>query len=56
MAYDLLKSECKIGSMTVKNRVVMTGIGVMTADPGCTAGVRETEYFKERAKGVSGLS
>lgn len=55
MAYDLLKSECKIGSMTVKNRVVMTGIGVMTADPGCTAGVRETEYFKERAKGDVGL-
>lgn len=55
MAYDLLRSECKIGSMTVKNRVVMAGIGVMTGDPGCTAGEREREYFKERAKGDVGL-
>lgn len=55
MAYDMLRSECKIGSMTVKNRVFMAGIGVMTGDPGCTAGARETEYFKERAKGDVGL-
>lgn len=55
MAFDLLLSEGRIGSMTLKNRVVMTGIGVMTADPGCTAGVRETEFFKERAKGEAGL-
>lgn len=55
MAYDLLCSEGKIGSMTLKNRVVMAGIGVMTADPGCTAGIRETEFFKERARGDVGL-
>lgn len=55
MAFDLLLSEGKIGNLTLKNRVVMTGIGVMTADPGCTAGARETEYFKERAKGEVGL-
>lgn len=55
MAYEMLFKEGKIGTMTVKNRVVMSGVGVMTGDPGGRPGKREIEYFKERARGGVGL-
>lgn len=55
MAYERLFSEGKIGTMTLKNRVVMTGIGVMTGDPGGFSGERDRAYFGERARGGVGL-
>lgn len=55
MAYEQLCKPGKIGNMTVKNRVVMVGIGMMTADPGGRPGIREREYFKARADGGAGL-
>lgn len=55
MEHEKLFEPGKIGTMTVKNRVVMTGVGVMTADPGGYAGEREIAYWKERAAGGTGL-
>lgn len=55
MHYEMLQKEGKFGTMTVKNRLVMSGVGVMTGDPGGRPGKREIEYFKERAKGDVGL-
>ena len=55
MAYEKLLSPIKIGTMTVKNRTVMTAAEISMAD---TAG-RPTEqlmdYYEERAKGGVGL-
>lgn len=55
MAYPILTSEAKIGTMTLKNRIVMPGVGVMTGDPGGRPGRREIEYFKERAAGGAAM-
>lgn len=53
--YDKLLSEGKIGSVTLKNRVVMTAMGVDCAEPDGTAGPRVQDYYEERAKGGVGL-
>ena len=55
MAYDMLLSPMKIGTMEVKNRVVMTaaelGLGQIN---GCV-NERTARYYEERAKGGVGL-
>ena len=53
--YDKLLSEAKIGNLTLKNRVVMTAMGVDCAEPDGTAGKRVQDYYVERAKGGVGL-
>lgn len=55
MKYEKLFQPGTIGTMELKNRVVMAGVGVMTADPGAVCGVREKKYFLERAQGEVGL-
>ena len=55
MAYDMLLSPMNIGTMTVKNRVVMTaaefGLGQTNGKPT----EKMMDYFEERAKGGIGL-
>lgn len=55
MAYEMLLSPMNIGTMTVKNRVVMTaaemGVGGITGE----AIERAAAYYEERAKGGVGL-
>ncbi|MBP5458975.1 MAG: FAD-dependent oxidoreductase [Clostridia bacterium] len=53
--YDKLLSEGKIGNLTLKNRVVMTAMGVDAAEPNGHAGPRVSDYYEERAKGGVGL-
>lgn len=53
--YDKLFSEANIGSVTLKNRVVMTAMGVDCAEPNGNAGPRVRAYYEERAKGGVGL-
>lgn len=55
MAYEMLLSPKSIGSMTVKNRVVMTaaefGLGQTNGKPT----EKLLDYYEERAKGGIGL-
>ena len=53
--YEKLLSEGKIGSLTLKNRVIMAAMGVDCAEPDGSAGPRVSDYYEERAKGGVGL-
>lgn len=53
--YEKLFSEGKIGNVTIKNRIVMTAMGVDCADPNGTASPRAQEYYETRARGGIGL-
>ncbi len=53
--YDKLFSPAKIGNCEIKNRVVMTAMGVCVAEPNGVAGKRFSDYYEERAKGGVGL-
>ncbi|MBQ6525531.1 MAG: FAD-dependent oxidoreductase [Clostridia bacterium] len=53
--YEKLLSEGKIGSLTLKNRVIMAAMGVDCAEPDGKAGPRVSDYYEERAKGGVGL-
>ncbi|MDR2501805.1 MAG: NAD(P)-binding protein, partial [Oscillospiraceae bacterium] len=55
MAYEHLLSPIKIGTLTLRNRVVMGAMGSATANPDATVGECERAYFSERAKGGCGL-
>ena len=45
----------KIGTMEVKNRIIMAAIGTMSADAQGYITDRTTDYYVERAKGGVGL-
>lgn len=53
--YEHLFSPLKIGSLTIRNRVIMSSMGCGTANPDTTASDRQIAYFTERAKGGVGL-
>lgn len=55
MKYPLLASPMQIGSVTLKNRLVMTAMGVAMANPDGTANSRIIAYYEERAKGGAAL-
>lgn len=55
MAYKHLLSEGKIGNLTLKNRTVMVGMELGTAEFDGCSGERDLKYFEERAKGGVGL-
>lgn len=55
MKYQTLFSPMKIGNIEVKNRVVMTAMGVDISDHDGTANEKTIAYYKERAKGGVGL-
>ena len=48
--YEHLFSPLKIGSLTIRNRVIMSSMGCGTANPDTTASDRQIAYFTERAK------
>lgn len=51
MKYPFLSSSIHIGSVTLKNRTVMTAMGVAMANLDGTASDRIISYYEERAKG-----
>ncbi len=53
--YKNLLSTGKIGNLELKNRVVMTAMGVGAAGNDGTANKRVSDYYEERAKGGVGL-
>ena len=55
MAYDLLFSPMNIGTMTVKNRIVMTAAEVSLGQTDGTPTEKLMDYYEERAKGGVGL-
>ncbi len=55
MPYDMLLSPMKIGSMTVRNRTVMTAAEMSLGQTDGTPTERMTAYYEERAKGGVGL-
>ncbi|MDK2966146.1 NAD(P)/FAD-dependent oxidoreductase [Lacrimispora sp.] len=55
MNYPNLFSPLKIGSLTIRNRVVMGAMGNMTANPDQTVSDKEIAYYAARAKGGVGL-
>ncbi|MBO6066286.1 MAG: NADH:flavin oxidoreductase, partial [Lachnospiraceae bacterium] len=55
MKYEKLFTPGKIGNMEIKNRVVMTSMGVDVAEPNGKVGQRWKDYFEARAKGEVGL-
>ena len=51
MGYDVLFSPMNIGTMTVKNRTVMTAAEVSLGQTDGTPTERLMDYYEERAKG-----
>lgn len=55
MKYETLFSPMNIGTMTVKNRIVMTAAEFSLGEPSGKATERLIDYYEERAKGGVGL-
>ena len=55
MNYDVLFTPFKIGQLEVKNRIVMSPMGLNAAHPDGTIDNDEIDYFEERARGGAGL-
>lgn len=55
MTYNKLFSKCKIGTLTLKNRVVMPAMGTSYAEYNGEAGENIIDYYEARAKGGCGL-
>ncbi|MBO4446143.1 MAG: FAD-dependent oxidoreductase [Clostridia bacterium] len=55
MSYEKLFTPGKIGNVEIKNRVVMTSMGVDVAEPNGKVGDRWMEYYSARSKGEVGL-
>ena len=53
--YDLLFSPMNIGTMTVKNRIVMTAAEFSLGEPSGKVTDTLSDYYEERAKGGVGL-
>ena len=53
--YDMLFSPMNIGTMTVKNRIVMTAAEFSLGEPSGKVTPRLSDYYEERAKGGVGL-
>ena len=55
MNYDKLFTPFKIGKMEVKNRIVMSPMGLNAGHPDGTIDKDEIDYWEERARGGTGM-
>lgn len=55
MPYPHLSAPAQLGSLTLKNRFIMTAMGSNYAEKDGSCGERITAYYEERAKGGSAL-
>lgn len=55
MNYDKLFTPFKIGQMEVKNRIVMSPMGLNAGHPDGTIDKDEIDYWEERARGGTGM-
>ncbi|WP_127539709.1 NAD(P)/FAD-dependent oxidoreductase [Paenibacillus illinoisensis] len=53
--YEKLFTPFHIGSMEVKNRIVMSPMGTNSAGPDGRISLEEIDYYEERAKGGAGM-
>jgi 2,4-dienoyl-CoA reductase-like NADH-dependent reductase (Old Yellow Enzyme family) len=53
--YPHLLSEGRIGTLSMRNRILVTAMGVSLSEPDGTVGERLIAYHEEQAKGGSGL-
>ena len=53
--YDMLFSPMNIGTLTIKNRIVMTAAEFSLGEPSGKVTPRLSDYYEERAKGGVGL-
>lgn len=53
--FEKLFTPYKIGKMEVKNRIVMSPMGLNSADSDGTIGLDEIDYFEARARGGAGM-
>ncbi|WP_160034512.1 NAD(P)/FAD-dependent oxidoreductase [Paenibacillus sp. An7] len=53
--YEKLFTPFHIGSMEVKNRIVMSPMGTNSANPDGRISIDEIDYYEERAKGGAGM-
>lgn len=53
--YSHLMAEGRIGSLTLKNRIVVTAMGVSLAEDDGSVGPRQIAYHEAQAKGGAGL-
>ncbi|MDT0575965.1 FAD-dependent oxidoreductase [Croceicoccus sp. F390] len=53
--YPHLLSQGRIGSMVLRNRIVVTAMGVSLSEPDGTVGERLIAYHEQQAKGGAGL-
>ncbi|MCG7385653.1 NAD(P)/FAD-dependent oxidoreductase [Paenibacillus sp. ACRRY] len=53
--YEKLFTPFHIGSMDVKNRIVMSPMGTNSAGPDGRISLEEIDYYEERAKGGAGM-
>ena len=53
--YAHLLSEGRIGALTMRNRIIVTAMGVSLSEPDGTVGERLIAYHEEQAKGGAGL-
>lgn len=53
--FPYLLSEGRIGSMTLRNRIAVTAMGVSLSEPDGTVGERLIAYHEEQARGGAGL-
>lgn len=50
-----LKSPCRVGSIEIKNRIVMEAMGNGISEPDGSASAADVAFYEERAKGGVGL-
>lgn len=55
MKYEYMLSPLKVGSLTLRNRIIMGAMGSATANEDATVSECERAYYAERAKGGVGL-
>ena len=55
MDYSALFTPFKIGTMEVKNRIVMSPMGTLMANRDGTFSETEIAYYEERARGGTGM-
>ncbi|WP_340399551.1 NAD(P)/FAD-dependent oxidoreductase [Paenibacillus sp. FSL H8-0079] len=53
--YEKLFTPFRIGTMEVKNRIVMSPMGTNSASPDGRLSLEEIDYYEERAKGGAGM-
>lgn len=53
--YEKIFSPLKIGTLTIRNRIIMSAMGCGTANRDGTSSERQIQYLTERAKGGAGL-